>query len=398
MGMASNTHRGGLVVMKKRNFVWVGILGVATTFTALVSVSFGKSNYLGSLNTRYGTSYSCNVCHTSVPNLNPYGQAYLASGHNFSAIEPLDSDNDGFTNLQELQAKTLPGDPSSKPAAADTTPPTITSFVVPSTWSSLTVPISSFIAADNVGVTGYAVSESSSAPGSGWSSSPPSSYTFSSAGVKTLYGWARDAAGNISSPASAQVTITVDNQPPSPPPQDDHGVQAWVGKWAKMSLFIKKSHNWGELGVMGGGRKLDGYLHLVEWDPQEQLLDGVLYVEDDTKQDNNSGQWLGAQMVPLIFHFVSPKEDGFLASAQFTEDPSTRFYLRFKGRLIKGELIPGTLRSKRRSIGSEGGRPLWFWMKGKIVAEELVPSELRGASGSNQLDANKNHVISTGSH
>jgi hypothetical protein len=310
----------------------------------------------------------------------------------------LDSDNDGFTNLQELQAKTLPGDPSSKPAAADTTPPTITSFVVPSTWSSLTVPISSFIAADNVGVTGYAVSESSSAPGSGWSSSPPSSYTFSSAGVKTLYGWARDAAGNISSPASAQVTITVDNQPPSPPPQDDHGVQAWVGKWAKMSLFIKKSHNWGELGVMGGGRKLDGYLHLVEWDPQEQFLDGVLYVEDDTKQDDNSGQWLGAQMVPLIFHFVSPKEDGFLASAQFAEDPSTRFYLRFKGRLIKGELIPGTLRSKRRSIGSEGGRRLWFWMKGKIVAEELVPSELRGASGSNQLDANKNHVISTGSH
>ena len=57
-------------------------------------------------------------------------------------------------------------------------------------------------ASDNVGVTGYLVTESSTKPSAtaaGWTSAKPASYTFASAGAKTLYAWAKDAAGNVSS-------------------------------------------------------------------------------------------------------------------------------------------------------------------------------------------------------
>ena len=102
---------------------------------------------------------------------------------------------------------------------SDTTPPTVTAFSIPSTASTLLVPITTFTATDNVGVTGYLVTESSSKPTSataGWSALPPTSYTFASAGSKTLYAWAEDAAGNVSASLSASVTITLSTQVPEP--------------------------------------------------------------------------------------------------------------------------------------------------------------------------------------
>ncbi|MFZ3137338.1 MAG: DUF1566 domain-containing protein [Thermodesulfovibrionales bacterium] len=97
-------------------------------------------------------------------------------------------------------------------AALDTTPPTVIGFSIPSTSTSLTVSIISFTATDEVGVTGYMVTETSSKPSAGaagWSASAPTSYPFASAGVKTLYAWAKDAAGNVSESQSASVTITI---------------------------------------------------------------------------------------------------------------------------------------------------------------------------------------------
>lgn len=67
----------------------------------------------------------CLLCHDKAPftktGLNPYGadlakQAKPRTAAAFRAIEKLDSDKDGFTNLREIQAGTLPGDPASKPA------------------------------------------------------------------------------------------------------------------------------------------------------------------------------------------------------------------------------------------------------------------------------------------
>ena len=100
-------------------------------------------------------------------------------------------------------------------APGDTTAPIVTAFTIPGSSTSLTVNINSFTATDDVGVTGYMVTNSSTAPAesaSGWSTSAPTRYTFSASttsGAKTLYAWAKDAAGNVSASMSASVTLSI---------------------------------------------------------------------------------------------------------------------------------------------------------------------------------------------
>lgn len=97
-------------------------------------------------------------------------------------------------------------------ASSDIAAPTISTFSIPVTSNELTVPVTSFTAFDNVGVTGYKLTESSVIPDineSSWLASAPTSYTFSSEGVKTLYAWVKDAAGNISSIKNTTITITL---------------------------------------------------------------------------------------------------------------------------------------------------------------------------------------------
>ena len=103
------------------------------------------------------------------------------------------------------------------PPPTDTTPPVITSFAIPATATSLTVPITAFTATDNVAVTGYLVTETATAPAAtaaGWSASAPTAYTFASAGSKTLYAWAKDAAGKVSGSVSRSVTVTLSSATP----------------------------------------------------------------------------------------------------------------------------------------------------------------------------------------
>ena len=98
----------------------------------------------------------------------------------------------------------------------DTTPPAVTAFSTPSNFNSLTVPITVLSASDNLAVTGYLVTPFPALPAltvSGWSATPPVNYTFGSAGSKTIYAWARDAAGNVS--ASWSAAVSVDTTPPS---------------------------------------------------------------------------------------------------------------------------------------------------------------------------------------
>jgi hypothetical protein len=77
----------------------------------------------------------CSLCHTSAPARNAYGAdiaAKLLPRHSrplssaeyrdnleaaLRAVEALDSDGDGDTNLEEIEAGTLPGDPTSTPSA-----------------------------------------------------------------------------------------------------------------------------------------------------------------------------------------------------------------------------------------------------------------------------------------
>jgi YD repeat-containing protein len=95
---------------------------------------------------------------------------------------------------------------------SDVAPPVVTVFVIPNLHNNLTVPITTFTATDNVGVTGYLVNESPSIPSlsdPNWSPTPQRQYIFSSDGSKTLYAWARDAAGNISNSFSATVLVYI---------------------------------------------------------------------------------------------------------------------------------------------------------------------------------------------
>ena len=63
---------------------------------------------------------TCDLCHTaSIPSLNPYGAAYKSNGRNtaaFGLIENLDSDGDGFSNIQEINSLTFPGNRASFPS------------------------------------------------------------------------------------------------------------------------------------------------------------------------------------------------------------------------------------------------------------------------------------------
>ncbi len=121
---------------------------------------------------------------------------------------------------------------------ADTTAPTITSFTIPDSSTSLTVPINSFTATDNVGVTGYMVTTSSTAPSASsasWLTSAPTSYTFAASttsGTKTLYAWAKDAAGNVSTSVSASVTLSLSSQ-------SDLVVSAVSNKTTTITVYVR---------------------------------------------------------------------------------------------------------------------------------------------------------------
>ncbi len=215
--------------MKLIHYRW-RILRVMAFAIGTIATAFASSSYLTQfVNTYPATSSSqlnsCLLCHTTAAgggSRNAYGTDFANNGHNFKNIEALDSDKDGFTNIAEITALTFPGDAASHPAGpADTTPPTVTAFTMPSTAGTLTVTINLLSASDNTGVTGFLVTESSTSPSAsaaGWSASPPSSYTFAAAGVRTAYAYAKDAAGNVSASRSATVTITLPSGTDTTPP------------------------------------------------------------------------------------------------------------------------------------------------------------------------------------
>jgi hypothetical protein len=96
-------------------------------------------------------------------------------------------------------------------APIDNTAPIITGFTIPATSNSLSITISNFTATDNIGVTGYLLTETSSIPSpgeTGWTSVAPISYNFSTAGTYTLYAWVKDENGNVSDSQNQIVTIT----------------------------------------------------------------------------------------------------------------------------------------------------------------------------------------------
>jgi len=222
---AHSNHRGNPSTSNRLRIA----LGAGLLLGFLPAV-YALSSYLTTFVNTYPATQptplnSCVLCHINPAGggtRNAYGEAFRTAGHSFSTIESLDSDGDGYTNIQEISAGTFPGDSTSHPGSTtDITPPTITSFVIATTSSSLTVPITKLTASDNMGVTGYLVTESSTKPAasaSGWSATPITSYTFAAAGTKALYAWAKDAAANVSNGVRAGVVITLPSGPDTTPP------------------------------------------------------------------------------------------------------------------------------------------------------------------------------------
>ncbi|MCM2277367.1 MAG: hypothetical protein NDJ89_04770 [Oligoflexia bacterium] len=55
----------------------------------------------------------CKICHEKKPKLNVYGIEFQNAAQDFKAIEALDSDGDGVSNLDEINNGTFPGDKNS---------------------------------------------------------------------------------------------------------------------------------------------------------------------------------------------------------------------------------------------------------------------------------------------
>jgi len=111
--------------------IWIVIAvaaGLIATTVAAFALPKDGATFTQTYSPKAGTavtSAGCALCHVkgAVPSktaLNPYGadlaKQKVRDAAGFKAIEKLDSDKDGFSNLVEIQAGTLPGDPTSKPA------------------------------------------------------------------------------------------------------------------------------------------------------------------------------------------------------------------------------------------------------------------------------------------
>ena len=97
-------------------------------------------------------------------------------------------------------------------AGADLTAPTVTDFTLPASSGALTIDVTSFAATDNLGVTGYCIAATDSSSGCSWSASAPASYSFpqgTANGNRTLYAFAKDAAGNVSPSRPAALSLNL---------------------------------------------------------------------------------------------------------------------------------------------------------------------------------------------
>jgi hypothetical protein len=219
----SGTHVGNLWSSS-------GALLASATFTGETASGWQQVNFTTpvaiSANTVYVASYHTNTGHYS------FGLNYF-TGKGVDAA-PLHAPADGVSGYNGVYAY---GSASKFPnqgwkgsnywvdvvfsatTTPDTIPPVVNTFTVPATASSLTVAITALTATDNVAVSGYLVNEAATTPlpgATGWQATAPVSYTFATAGTKTLYAWAKDGAGNVSASLAAPVTVTVASAGPEP--------------------------------------------------------------------------------------------------------------------------------------------------------------------------------------
>jgi hypothetical protein len=129
---------GHLVALAGLTLLTAGIVMLAKPTPAQAVSSYStqaRSQYPGITGSALD---SCALCHPAGGSaLNPYAQDFANNNHSFTAIQNLDSDHDGYTNLQEINALTLPGDPASHPGSGPTATPTATRTRTPTATSTV---------------------------------------------------------------------------------------------------------------------------------------------------------------------------------------------------------------------------------------------------------------------
>lgn len=136
---------------------------------------------------------------------NPAGKS-VSFTYNNSPTPP--SNVGSYTVVGVISDANYQGSASGTLVINDLTRPVVNTFgAVPRT--NFLIADITIAASDNALVTGYCVTESETGNGCAWTPSAPGSYTFVTAGAKTLYAFARDAAGNISDPYGATLTVSI---------------------------------------------------------------------------------------------------------------------------------------------------------------------------------------------
>jgi len=151
-----------------------------------------------------------------------FGLSTIALDRSAGEIRPVKSHALAITNLQPSTTyylKATSTDPSGNgPTASgiisfttaplDVTPPTITTFTAPASSATRTVSGITFTASDASGIAGYCLTDVNDAAGCVWLGMAPTGYALkdgSAAGSYTLYAFAKDTAGNISSAVTGAI-------------------------------------------------------------------------------------------------------------------------------------------------------------------------------------------------
>jgi hypothetical protein len=179
--------------------------GIATSAYTLTFESSGNGPLRG-VTTQVIAQGGASTTVTAVPSSGYHFVNWIGNGGLSSATNPLVVSN--VTATQNITAMF---------AVNDVVKPVVTTFSIPTTSKSATVAIATFSASDNIAVLGYLLTTTSTTPlasAADWSATIPASFTFIGipegvAVAKTLYAWAKDAAGNVSLSRSVQTTVTI---------------------------------------------------------------------------------------------------------------------------------------------------------------------------------------------
>jgi len=112
--------------MKKIRTIVLVVLAVLLISSAAFATMAWYKMFNETYKPKPGTALAnakCAICHTTptakAGELNPYGKSLKGkpiSAASLKSVENQDADKDGFSNIAEIKAGTLPGDPKSKPA------------------------------------------------------------------------------------------------------------------------------------------------------------------------------------------------------------------------------------------------------------------------------------------